>query len=55
MTRSASKIGWGSYRDCSARHAGRMTMQSKHIAMDPIVDLQRRVGPATMKRPEVTP
>jgi uncharacterized protein (TIGR02246 family) len=50
----ASKIGWGSYHDCYVRHGGRMTLQSKHIAMDPIVDL-RDGWAAAIKRPEVTP
>jgi uncharacterized protein (TIGR02246 family) len=45
-----SKIGWGSYQDCYVRHDGRMTLLSKHIAMDPIVDGRDGWGPA-MQRP----
>ena len=49
--REAAKIGWGSYHDCYGRDAGRMKMQSKHIAMDPIVDLRDGWG-AAIRRPE---
>jgi uncharacterized protein (TIGR02246 family) len=50
----ASKIGWGSYHDCYVRHEGRMALRSKHIAMDPIVEVRDGWGPA-MQRPGLRP
>ena len=37
----ASKVGWGSYRDTFTRVGGVLVLQSKHIEMDLLVDLDQ--------------
>ena len=41
-----SKVGWGSYRDEYVRLDGRLVLQSKHIAMDLLVDAREGWGAA---------
>jgi hypothetical protein len=41
-----SKIGWGSYRDTYVRRDRRLLLQTKHIAMDLLVDARDGWGAA---------